>query len=316
MTARILFLIMAVQALAMSQSTSNLGGLPGSPMRMGFGAEGIGVGNALVAMRSNSVTGYYNPALLPFQGSPVAFASTSFLSLDRSLNFLSYSRHVEPSGGISIGIINAGVTDIEERDSDGRRTGTVSTSENAFLLSFGVQVDSRLSIGVSSKILYYHLYTDINSTTVGFDVGLAVVLSDEWTVGMSLQDLGSKYKWNTTELYGINGNTTVDRFPLRKKLGIGYAALSIPLQASIETEHVAGILFLRMGATFRVLDEFILRAGIDRLSPSGDGLPKPAFGFTAVQDIGSLAGFLSYAFVFEPYAPAGMHILSLGAEFR
>lgn len=316
MKMRLLLLIVSVGSLGLAQPSSKLGGQPGSPIRMGFGAEGIGFGNALVAVRSNPMTGYYNPALLPFQENPIAFASVGFLSLDRNLNFVSYSRPVEPSGGISIGLINAGVSDIEGRDSDGRRTSTFSTSENAFLLSFGVRVDQRVSIGISTKILYYHLYTDINSTTVGFDVGMAAIVTEELTLGMSLQDIGSKYKWNTTGLYGVNGNATTDRFPLRKKIGIAYASSSFPLQTSIESEHVSGVFLFRMGAAFQLIPEFVLRAGVDHISLSDNLLPKPAFGFTTTTAIGALTTFLSYTYVIEPYSPGGFHLLALGVEFR
>jgi hypothetical protein len=283
---------------------------------MGFGAEGISLGNALVAMRSNPMTGYYNPALLPFQEHPVALVSAGFLSLDRNLNFISYSRAVKPEGGISIGIINSGVSDIDGRDSDGKHTSTLSTSENAFLLSFGVRLDQRLSIGISTKILYYHLYSEVNSTTVGFDLGILGILTDEWTVGAALQDLGSKYKWDTTVLYGVNGNTTIDRFPLRKKLGVSYGSTTIPLAASLEMEHVGGILLFRMGSAFRLVEEFVFRAGIDQVSFSDDILPKPAFGFTVSTTMGSLITSLSYTFAIEPYSPADFHILAVGVEFR
>ena len=316
MTMRTLLLIVTASSLSFAQPTSKLGGLPGAPIRMGFGAEGIGFGNALVALRSNKTTGYYNPALLPFQESPVAFVSAGFLSLDRNLNFLSYSRPVAPSGGISIAIINAGVSDIEGRDSDGRRTGTFSTSENAFFLSFGVRIDPRVSIGISTKILYYHLYTDINSTTVGFDFGMAALITEELTLGLALQDIGSKYKWNTTDLYGVNGNATTDRFPLRKKIGLAYTSSSLPLRASIESEHISGVFLLRTGAEFQLIPEFVLRAGVDQISLSDDVLPKTAFGFTTTTMLGTLTTFLSYTFVVEPYAPGGFHLLAIGAVFQ
>jgi hypothetical protein len=262
------------------------------------------------------MTGYYNPALLPFQENPTAFVSAGFLSLDRNLNFLSYSRPVAPSGGISIAIINAGVSDIEGRDSDGHRTETFSTSENAFLLSFGVRVDPRVSIGISTKILYYHLYTDINSTTVGFDFGIAALITEELTLGLALQDIGSKYKWNTTDLYGVKGNATTNRFPLRKKIGVAYASSSFPLLASIESEHISGVFLLRLGAAFQLIPEFVLRAGVDQISLSDDLLPKPAFGFTTTTILGTLRAFLSYTFVIEPYSPGGFHVLAIGAVFQ
>ena len=99
------FLFQIVQA----QEESRLGGLPGAPFRMGFGAAGIGFGNALAATPALPITGYYNPALLPFQKNPTVQISGGFLTLERHLAFLTYGGPVKPSGGISLGIINSGV---------------------------------------------------------------------------------------------------------------------------------------------------------------------------------------------------------------
>lgn len=297
-----------------AQAQSPVAGLAGSPMRMGFGAEGMGFGNALVASRSNIRTGYYNPALLPFQSRPVASISTGFLSLDRKLNFLSFSQNIEPSGGISLGIINAGVSEIEERDRDGNKLGTLSTSENAFFLSFGVLITEYISIGVSTKILYYHLYSGISSTTVGFDIGAAVLVSDEWTIGTSIQDIGSKYKWDTSKLYGLSGNVTTDRFPVRWKLGLCYSPISVPLNLSAEVEHIAKTLLFRFGASLDLVDAITIRTGIDQISPSDEIVPKPSLGFTTRTEIRSLTVFLSYAYVIEPYSPYGIHFVTAGLQ--
>ncbi|MEK6754512.1 MAG: hypothetical protein AABZ02_00005, partial [Bacteroidota bacterium] len=179
--------------------------------------------NAFSAVRSDEVTGYYNPALVPFQTHPTAMIAVGFLPLDRNLNFVSYSQSLRPSGGVSVGIINAGVSNLEGRNRDGLVTDTYSTSENEFLLSFGIKVADKVAVGVSAKIFYYSLFEGVASTTVGFDLGLVYTLDDQWTVGLVIHDINSKYKWDTSQLYGREGNTTVDRFPLRRKIGVAYS---------------------------------------------------------------------------------------------
>ena len=90
---------------------------------MGFGARGIGMGNAMSSVTTGNLVSYYNPALSPFQENNSFQTGYSFLSLDRSLNFLSFTRKFDfysakdtsadrkPSrtAGISAGIINSGV---------------------------------------------------------------------------------------------------------------------------------------------------------------------------------------------------------------
>ncbi|MBI2619742.1 MAG: hypothetical protein HYW57_06640 [Ignavibacteriales bacterium] len=285
-------------------------------MRMGFGAEGIGFGNALTATPTNTITGYYNPAMTPFQPQPTVVASVGFLSLDRNLNFLSFTRPLPPSAGMSFGLINSGVSNIDGRDSDGRHTQTLSTSENVFFLSFGLKVDPKVAIGISTKILYHSLYTNISSTTVGFDLGAVLTITTEWTVGLCIQDIGSKYKWDTSKLYGLNGNTTTDFFPVRKKLGLSYRPQGLAGLISSEVELSARMFLWRAGIQYSLLDEFAVRGGFDQISISEDIAAKPSLGFSTIARISNVTAFLGYAFVFEPYSPAGIHMVSVGVHFN
>lgn len=316
MKRRLLFLSLLPAAILVAQPQSPLGGLPGAPMRLGFGSFGIGMGNAMVATRTATNAGYYNPALVAFQESRRAFASVGFLSLDRNLNFLSFSTPVPPSAGLSIGLINAGVSGIDGRNSDGLKTETYSTSENAFLLSFGARINENLGIGVSTKILYYSLYSEMSSTTASFDFGFVYRLSEELTIGAAFQDIGSKYKWDSSKLYGTLGNTTTDFFPVRKRAGIAYTPAEIPLTAASEFELVAGILMAKAGAELFLTESFALRAGVDQIGVTHELAPRPSGGFSVQASVGSLQSFLSYAVVLEPYAPGALHLLTIGVEFQ
>lgn len=293
-----------------------MAGLPGSPMRMGFGSQGIGMGNAMVATRTQANVGYYNPALSAFQEKPVASVSVGFLSLDRSLNFVSFSTPLPPSAGLSLGIINAGVSDIAGRNSDGRRTEDYSTSENTFFLSFGVRIDTNLVVGISPKILYFKLFTEMTSTTASFDLGAAYRLSDEFIIGVCLQDIGSKYKWDSSQLYGLQGNSTVDHFPVRKRLGVSYAPRELPVLAAIELEYLARMAFLKFGADISLTRFFSVRAGVDHVGVTESLVAKPSFGFSLQTSTGNWQSFLSYVLMIEPYAPSSFHLLTLGIEFQ
>lgn len=311
-----ILLVFFTFSIGWTQPISKLGGLPGSPLRMGFSAYGIGFGNALASVRSDRIVGYYNPALTPFQSKPMALVSVGFLTLDRYLNHVSYTVQLPPAGGLSLSVVNSGTSNIDGRDKDGQHTSSYTTSENAFLFSFGLRVHSFVSVGISAKILYHKLFDEVSSTTAGFDVGGIVLVSDEWTVGACIQDIGSKYKWDTSRLYGLNGNSTIERFPVRKKLGISFRPAGSELLASIEVEHISTILFLRGGAEYALVEQFKLHAGIDQIGFSSALLPKPAFGFTTKSTVGPWIGHLTYSYVFEPYGPSGIHLLALALEFQ
>ena len=177
------FLVLIIFSFTMEaqSETSNISIKPGAFGRMGFGARGKGMGNAMSAVIYGNVSSYYNPALSPFQSGNSFQTSYSFLSLDRSLNFLSFTKNFEfgkkkdESGnekprsvaGLSIGLINAGVGDIQERDNQGNVTGDISTSENLAFLGLSTRFSEKVSIGITIKFFYYKLYEDITSTGIG-----------------------------------------------------------------------------------------------------------------------------------------------------
>src|ERR1041385_1561491 len=199
--------------LCVGLSRSQIAGSAGAFVRMGSGARGMGMGNAMTAVNFGDIQTYYNPSLGAFAEYRSAGATFGLLSLDRYLNFVSYVQPIHPTAGISFGIINAGVRNIDGRDADGEKTGDLSTFENQFFLAFANRVADRLSLGVAVKLYYSKLYDQVISTTVGFDAGFCAQLTVDLSLGGAVQDLGSKYKWDTKAIYDQNGKSTEDKFP-------------------------------------------------------------------------------------------------------
>jgi hypothetical protein len=297
-----------------AQTSLTSAGMAGAPFRLGFGARGIGMGNSMSAITLGDINSYYNPALLPFQLDRIVLLSYGSLTFDRRLNFASYAQHVNPDAGISIGIINAGVSNIDGRDRDGQRTETYSTSENQFFLSFGVKPSSSLAIGVTTKVLYYSLYRDVSSTTVGLDFGALYSISDELHIAIVVQDVLSKYKWDTSRIYGQNGSSLDDKFPLRKRLGLSYSIQSLGVVLSTEGELMENESIVRFGAEIDLFSGLQLRGGIDQLRFAADISVKPSIGFSAQTEIGSWSPRFDYAYVFEPYSSSAMHFLTLSLK--
>ncbi len=176
---------------------------------MGFGARGIGMGNAMSAVITGELVSYYNPAVTVFQEKNSVLTGYSFLSVDRNLNFLSYTRRFDfyskkdslaenpkprNSAGVSIGVINAGVSNIDGRDNNGLPTGELSTSENQFYLAVANRFSDKLSVGITAKFYYYKLFEDINTTGFGVDIGALYKINDQFTVALAVIDINSKYK--------------------------------------------------------------------------------------------------------------------------
>jgi len=332
MIRKIIIQILALSSFAFAQaSTSEISSMPGAFSRMGFGARGIGMGNAMSAVKEGNLVSYYNPALIPFQEGNSFQTSYTFLSLDRSLNFLNFTKRFElgkkenadgttkPRSvvGLSIGLINAGVSHIDARDSEGRKTGDLSTSENQFFVAVANRFSEKLSIGIAFKFYYYKLYQDVTSSGLGFDLGALYSLNNEMTVSFMVSDINSKYQWDTGKIYGANGKQTKNIFPLLKKIGFAYKFIEEKIIAAVEYENSnAGTNFLRIGGEYNIYENFLLRAGIDKLNLSNFNFPlRPSFGFSYFYSLNSLRIGIDYAFVIEPYSSSDQHIIGVNVNF-
>ena len=294
-------------------ASERIGGTSGAFSRLGFGARGMGMGNALTAVVHGDVSGYYNPAVIPFAGYRFISASFGILSLDRSLNFLGYSQPLAPRAGISVGIINSGISDIDGRDSDGEPTGPLRTSENQVFLTFGIHFQSAFSLGITLKYYHNHLYTDVTSTSVGVDLGVLVHIVDGFTAGATVRDINSEYQWDTGKIYGRDGSKTFAPFPKLYTLGLAYQFQdSVALVAGDVELSSVKTLFARFGVEVPLVKEFTLRSGIDRidLKESGSGV-RPSFGFTVRPQLGDWTPAIIYSYVVEPFSPSGMHIIAV-----
>jgi hypothetical protein len=311
------YLALAAFCLALPASgPAQNAGQAGSFARMGFGSRGMGMGNAMTAVITGEVSSYYNPALPAFAPSRYASASFGILSLDRALNYLSFTQPIHPTGGLSAGLINAGVSNIDGRDADGQHTETYSTYENQVYLSFSNRVDENVSIGVSIKLYHSKLFEGVTTTTVGFDAGVLVRPTDGLSVGAVLQDIGSKYKWNTKDV-NSSGKETVDKFPMLKRVGVAYAFAGPPILAAVDMEFASGSsAVFRGGAEYAIVEEFTVRAGADRVE-TGDAATgvKPTFGFSLKWALEGWEPALSYAYTHESFAPRGYHMITLSAIF-
>lgn len=299
--------------------------MPGTFSRIGFGARGIGMANAMSAVTQGNLVSYYNPALSVFQEGNSFQTSYSFLSLDRSLNFLNFTRRFDfnrndstnSSAGISVGIINSGVAKIIGTDNQGFKTGELSTSENQFFLGLANRFSEKLSIGISVKFYYYKLYKEISATSLGLDIGALYKINDEFNLSLMISDLNSKYRWDSSPIFSTEGSITEDKFPLLKKIGLSYSNKNIGLIAAAEFESSnAETNILRFGAEYNIFERLFIRAGLDQFNlNNSDFLPKPAFGFSYSRYFGKIIIGIDYAFMIEQYSPENRHIVGVNVIF-
>ena len=326
---KVLIIVLAItlQVISAQPKFSSISSMPGAFSRMGFGARGMGMGNAMSAVTEGNLVSYYNPAVIIYQEDNSVQTSYSFLSLDRSLNYLNFTRRFDlhsskdpsrkSSAGISAGIINSGVSKIDERDGNDTKTGDLSTSENQFFLGIAKSFSDKLSFGVEIKFYYYKLYQGISASAFGLDVSALYKINEQFNVSLVVSDINSKYKWDSSPLYGLNGISPENNFPSLRKLGVSYSNKELGLLASLELENSnAQSNILRAGVEYKVFDKIFFRGGIDQFNLSNsDQPPKPALGFSFIQNFGSVDFGVDYAFMIEQYSPQDRHIVGVNVIF-
>ncbi len=306
-----LHIVFALIVLGTALSDAQLAGSPGAFARMGFGARGMGLGNAMTAVRTGENSGFYNPAAVAQLKNQHVSIAYSSLSLDRSLNSIFFSMPIDTNAGIAFGILNSGVSDIDGRDNDGFKTETYSVSENQFFLSFALRI-RKMTIGLTTKMYYFSLFEKLSSTAVGFDAGIMLPLSQNLTLAAAVKDLNAHYRWETSDLYGQFGNSTINKFPTRQTIGLSYQLNEFGALLSAEYEHSNRRTdIIRMGGEFTPIEMLTLRAGIDGWDLSASDQAHPSFGFTLRTDYTDWKPSLNYAYILEPYGLFTIHVISL-----
>ncbi|MCK5032113.1 MAG: hypothetical protein KAS18_00735, partial [Calditrichia bacterium] len=165
MKRKFILLIVLMCSIQFNSFAEGNGGYAGAYLRMGLGARSIAMGNTGIADDPTAYSAFYNPAIFGFMQDKKFGLSHSFLSLDRHVNYISYSMHVPPAAGFSIGWMETGVGDLKSYNSIGLETGDINQTANAVFFSFGRAFSDKLAVGVTIKILWEF----INDGTDEFD---------------------------------------------------------------------------------------------------------------------------------------------------
>jgi len=287
-------------------------GYAGAYLRMGLGARSIAMGNTGIAEEPTAYSALYNPAIYGFIQDKKVGLSHSFLSLDRHVNYISYSMHIPPGAGFSIGWMETGVGDLKSYNSSGLETGDINQTANAVLFSFGRAFSDKLAVGVTIKILWEFINDgtdefDYGSNGVGIDLGILYRFNSDITFGYQLRDLKSKLKANTDKIFE-RGGTTIDNFPLIHKIGGSYKTPLEWLRMNYEFEWSNKKDYIHhFGAEALWAKNLAIRIGMDDAN----------FVFGAGMDFGFMntISFLDYAFQPSIFDEGSSHLFSWQISF-
>ncbi len=319
----------------------------------GYNPRAEAMGGAMVAVTTGEYQyAGYNPAMPSYQDGYRATVSYSVLTLDRSLNFVSIGgplinpvidttvpveqRKVRGSSiRVQLGWLRAGVSNIDARDNEGDKIGSLSSSENEFLGAAAVRISPKFGLGFSARFYYASLpypnpaYPNITSSGFGLDLGMLYQLRDNLTIGAAIQHIAAKYHWDSGALYGQLGASTTDYFPIVFRIGATYKPIE-PLLLALDfslaqrlydtqddTGTKASSTSLALGAEYELAQGLFLRAGmkgLDFINELKQTVSESAgFGYTF--QIQGIQPTVSYALISDRVTLGLTQMISVGVRF-
>ena len=239
----------------------------GGFLRMGISARSIAMGGGFTAELDKSFATFHNPAWAAFLVQRHIGTSYTNLSLDRRIAANSFAMSLPPTAGIGVAWVFAGVNNIQGRYSTGMKSSKMQTGENALMITFAQRIRPWLSIGANFKLLKYDLpMTDsdqISGSGIGFDIGLLIKTGKYNTFGLTIQDVNSRYQWDTNEVYA-QGGPYKENFPILYRVGSRFfnKGLAIVGDLGIITNGstFSGVI-PRLGVEYGFLDQYFFRGG-------------------------------------------------------
>jgi hypothetical protein len=176
-------------------------------LQIGVGARALGMGSAVVSSDEGAFGLYWNPAVLAHltQKYSVGAMHAEYFAGIASFDYAAFSYRIDSLSGFGMSFIRLGVDDILNTtnlfDKDGNldydRISLFSTSDNAFILSYGKRLPLiGIDVGGSAKIIYRHVGQF--AAGYGFGVDIAAKKSfNGWVVGANLKDVTTTFTYWT-----------------------------------------------------------------------------------------------------------------------
>ncbi|MCA9732124.1 SH3 domain-containing protein [candidate division KSB1 bacterium] len=272
---------------------------PGAFLRMGAGAHAKSMGGAFTAIANSPAAAYWNPAGLAHLESISLLVSHNAMALDRTYTFVSGAVPSSRNSSMGISWIGLNVSNIEARSGDTSEPDYYFNSANsAFLLSYSYKFSSLLSLGMNFKWLQQNVYTASQSGQ-GFDLGLFSRLTDTFTAGLMVQDIGSQVKGE---------DNYIEHFPLIYRVGLAASfpgGLNTAVDFSFSKEKYRN---LAIGIEYRPMEMLPIRAGFNQQGfVFGSGLHMPLQTMNLQFD---------YSYGQDPLSGSDVHTISVGVSYK
>jgi hypothetical protein len=231
-------------------------------LRVDMSARAGALAGSFVSNNDDPDVIFYNPAGLKLLNDNLASFSFVKHLLDINLASFTYSQDISGIGrfGAAVKYINYG--SFTEADENGKKLGTFSAGEAAFIIGYANLLDKNFYYGTNVKFIYSSIASE-SSSAVAFDLGLHYSVPEQnIDIGASALNIG-------TQLSSYIG--TKEDLPLDITIGVSKQLEYLPARLSLDFHKLNETRdnFLQkfksfsVGAEFTLSKVFKLRFGYD-----------------------------------------------------
>ena len=196
------------------------GGYAGSGYRYGSNAREFSLAGALVADKSAVFFVSSNPSLLRYARLDQIGLSYQAMSLDRSIQNISFIKKLPPTAGMGFALLRAATTNIEGKNEMNEYTETFSSQEIQAILSFGLALSNQLALGINIKMFYQNISSEFESANnIGLDFGFLYKINRSLLLGGIYENINGGYNWK------LDHADYEELFPKLVKIGLTYTGI-------------------------------------------------------------------------------------------
>jgi hypothetical protein len=265
------------------------------------------MGEGATAVRFGAASTLLSPGTLARVEARELFLANTFLSLDRRLSAAGFSMPLGDRGALGLGILQAAVTDIDGRDTNGKHTENLADTRNAVSFVFGFRPHTRVTLGVALKAFFRNT-ADQTASGTGFDVGASARVWNDLIVTVGGRNLGASWPWNSDYWSDALRIQKDDKIPEAFTCSVGSRGLPWGLRAGV------GLLKIRDeevvisgGIAFPVTEALVIRGG----GTSDD--PELGLGFQTGLPFADI--LIDYSFGSGEITSDSIHRVSLATRF-
>ncbi|MEK6646826.1 MAG: PorV/PorQ family protein [Candidatus Firestonebacteria bacterium] len=283
-------------------------------LKIGVGARALALGESFVAVADDVNSLYWNPAGISQIKTNELMLMHNVWFIDTSYEYIGFVYPMQDRAiGISAGYLNLGT--IEGKDSNDNVISSFKAYDMYVGLSYserievGLEEEGRLLVGGTVKVIQEKI-EETTATGFGVDIGGLFWLSEELSVGMIVQNIGTSMKYIEEK----------NSLPMNIKVGGAYRLLedkellvSVDVSKPLDNKMIAGT-----GAEYKLYDKswgemmIIFRGGYKYQIGGNDDI-----GLTGVSGgLGFVYSLIEVDYAFVPYGRLGnSHRVALVVKF-